>query len=92
MSYKRKFYFYQCYNCGQWYYSEKVIKVKKCSTCNYSFKFQQSIKFTNSCFPYEAIEITKKLKKPEAGGSQVKLANVKDFPIKNGFFKNTQNI
>ena len=92
MSYKRKFFFYQCYNCGQWYYSEKVIKTKKCLICNHSFQFQKSLKFSKFCLTSEAIETIKNLKKTEELESQIKLANNKEFLIKNGSFKNSQNI
>ncbi|HEY0089845.1 MAG TPA: DUF1922 domain-containing protein [Candidatus Lokiarchaeia archaeon] len=86
MSYKRNFFFYQCYNCGQWYYSEKVIKVKKCVRCNRLFQFQKSPKFSKCCLTSEAIEIIKNLKKAEERESQIKLENIKEFTIKNGSF------
>ena len=89
MSYKRNFFFFQFYNCGQWYYSEKVIKTKKCLTCNHSFKFQKSIKFTKFCLTYEAIEIIKKLKNTKENESQIKFGNINDFLFKKSSFKNS---
>jgi len=59
---KRKFYFFRCYNCGQWYYTNKTIKTKKCWRCNHSFTFKNSTKFSKICSIKDAIEVIKKLK------------------------------
>lgn len=58
-----KFYFYRCYNCNAWYYTNRIIKTKKCWQCNKSFTFQKSTKFTKNCSLNEAIAIIKELKK-----------------------------
>lgn len=61
----KKFYFFRCYHCGEWYYSSKRIKQKKCWKCNKSFKFKNSSKFSKECTTREAIEIIKALKEKE---------------------------
>lgn len=57
-----KHYFYQCTSCGEWYYTNRIIKSKKCWKCNHSFLFKNSTKFTQNCSIKEAIAIVKKLK------------------------------
>ncbi|MHA1436490.1 MAG: hypothetical protein ACTSPD_02840 [Promethearchaeota archaeon] len=57
-----KYYFFRCYHCGEWFYSNKVIKIKKCWKCNRSFQFQKSTKFSRQCTLKEAIALLKKLK------------------------------
>lgn len=58
-----KYFFFRCYHCGEWYYSNKIIKKKKCWKCNRSFQFKNSTKFSKKCNSKEAIEIIKQLKK-----------------------------
>lgn len=58
----QKFYFFRCIFCGTWYYTNKIIKTKKCWRCNRTFKFSNSDKFTKSCSINGAITIIKKLK------------------------------
>ncbi|TFG15744.1 MAG: DUF1922 domain-containing protein [Promethearchaeota archaeon] len=62
MPYSQKFYFFRCYHCGAWHYSNKRIKIKKCWRCNRSFQFKNSAKFSQSCEYSKAIMIIKKLK------------------------------
>jgi hypothetical protein len=57
-----KYYFFSCYNCGEWFYSNRVIKIKKCHKCNRSFQFSKSIKFSKSCTIEVAIATLKQLK------------------------------
>jgi len=45
----RKIYFFRCYHCGEWYYSNRIIKTKKCWKCNRSFVFKNSTKFSKFC-------------------------------------------
>ena len=56
------FFFYRCYHCGEWFYSNKIIKTKKCWKCNQSFQFKNSTKFSKKCSQSEAIAIIKYLK------------------------------
>ncbi|MCK4380672.1 MAG: DUF1922 domain-containing protein [Candidatus Lokiarchaeota archaeon] len=58
----KKYHFFKCYNCGEWYYSNRIIKSKKCWKCNHSFSFKNSTKFTKICSIRDAISIVKKLK------------------------------
>ncbi len=60
--YIRTYYFFRCIWCGQWYYSYKIIKRKKCVKCNRSFQFQKSTKFSRQCSMNGAIAIIKRLK------------------------------
>ncbi|MFW9999024.1 MAG: DUF1922 domain-containing protein [Candidatus Hodarchaeota archaeon] len=62
MFHEQKFFFFRCYNCGEWYYTNRVIKSKKCWKCNHSFSFKNSMKFTKVCSIKGAISIVKKLK------------------------------
>ena len=62
MPYSQKFYFFRCYHCGAWHYSNKRIKSKKCCKCNRSFQFQNSTKFSKNCVYKTAIAIMKQLK------------------------------
>ncbi|MFO8017225.1 MAG: DUF1922 domain-containing protein [Promethearchaeia archaeon] len=59
----KKFYFYRCSHCGNWHYSDKRIKVKKCLSCHRSFTFEHAKKFSKECTTYEAISVMKELKK-----------------------------
>jgi len=61
----KKFYFFRCYHCGEWYYSSKRIKIKKCWKCNKSFKFKNANKFSKECSTREAVEIIKLLKEKD---------------------------
>jgi len=58
----QKFYFFRCYHCGEWYYSNKMIKTKKCWKCNRSFQFKNSFKFVRTVALKDAIRIIKKIK------------------------------
>ncbi|TFF90536.1 MAG: DUF1922 domain-containing protein [Promethearchaeota archaeon] len=60
---KKRYYFFTCVHCGTWYYSWKRIKSKKCWSCNRTFKFEDSKKFSRICSSREAIAIAKELKK-----------------------------
>jgi transcription elongation factor Elf1 len=62
MPYLQKFYFFRCYHCGAWHYSNKKIKTKKCLKCNRSFQFKNSAKFSKNCLYSTAIKIIKELK------------------------------
>ncbi|MFW9826980.1 MAG: DUF1922 domain-containing protein [Candidatus Thorarchaeota archaeon] len=58
----KKFFFFKCYNCGEWYYTKTIINTKKCWKCNHTFTFRNSTKFTKICTIQDAISIIKKLK------------------------------
>ncbi len=60
--YNQKFYFFRCYHCGEWFYSTRIIKTKKCWKCNRSFLIKKSLKFTKNCSTKIAITIIKELK------------------------------
>lgn len=60
--YNQKFYFFRCYHCGEWFYSTRKIKTKKCWKCNRSFLIKDSLKFTKNCSTKIAITIIKELK------------------------------
>jgi hypothetical protein len=62
MSYTQTFYFFRCYHCGEWFYSNKIIKTKKCWKCDRSFQFKNSRKFTKTVTLQDAIKIIKNLK------------------------------
>ncbi|MFX1337220.1 MAG: hypothetical protein ACFFDK_01280 [Promethearchaeota archaeon] len=62
MSSVKNYYFFRCYQCGEWYYSSKIIKTKKCWKCHHSFQFQKSTKFSKKCSMEVAIAILKELK------------------------------
>ncbi len=62
MSNPQKFYFFRCYHCGGWTYSNKIIKTKKCWKCNRSFQFKNSFKVTRTVVLKDAIRIIKDLK------------------------------
>ncbi|MCK4780686.1 MAG: DUF1922 domain-containing protein [Promethearchaeota archaeon] len=62
MNNNQKYIFYRCTFCGMWYYSNRIIKSKKCWKCNHSFLFKNSTKFTKMCSIKDAISIIKKLK------------------------------
>jgi len=59
----KNYYFFRCSFCGAWYYSNKILKKKKCWKCNRTFQFQHSIKFSKKCSMSIAIAILKELKK-----------------------------
>ena len=59
----KNYYFFRCSFCGAWYYSNKILKKKKCWKCNRTFQFQNSIKFSKKCSIRIAIAILKELKK-----------------------------
>ena len=73
----RTYYFFRCYKCGQWYYSPKIIKIKKCVKCQRSFQFQKSTKFSKQCSMNTAIAVIKKLKISE------KKETLSEYLIKN---------
>jgi len=58
----QKFYFFRCYHCGEWFYSNKILKTKKCWKCNRSFQFKNSNKFSKMVTLQGAIKIIKDLK------------------------------
>ena len=58
----QKFYFFRCYHCGEWFYSNKIIKTKKCWKCNRSFQFKNSFKIVRMVTLNDAIKIIKKIK------------------------------
>ncbi len=58
----QKFYFFRCYHCGEWFYSNKIIKTKKCWKCNRSFQFKNSFKFIRTVTLKDAIRIIKNVK------------------------------
>ena len=58
----QKFYFFRCYHCGEWFYSNKIIKTKKCWKCNRSFQFKNSFKFIRTVTIQDAIRIIKEIK------------------------------
>ncbi len=76
MPYLQKIYFFRCYHCGEWYYSNKIIKVKKCWKCAKSFQFKNSTKFTKTCTLQEAINLIKKLKENVEDASLTKYLKV----------------
>ncbi|MHA1148115.1 MAG: DUF1922 domain-containing protein [Promethearchaeota archaeon] len=61
-----RYYFFRCYHCGNWFYTKKIIKTKKCIRCNRSFTFKNSMKFSKICSGYKAIRMLQELKKREA--------------------------
>ncbi|MHA2288758.1 MAG: DUF1922 domain-containing protein [Promethearchaeota archaeon] len=62
MPYAQKFYFFRCYHCGEWTYTKKIIKAKKCLKCDRSFQFKNSSKFSRTVTHQGAIKIIKDLK------------------------------
>ena len=46
-----------------WYYTNRLIKTKKCLKCNRSFQVQKSYKFSKKCTIEESIAMLKELKK-----------------------------
>ena len=58
----REYYFFRCTFCGMWYYTNKIIKTKKCLKCNHSFQFRKSTKFSKKCSIESAIVILKEFK------------------------------
>lgn len=76
MPYAQKFYFFRCYHCGEWTYSNKVIKTKKCVKCNRSFQFKNSSKFSKTVTHQSAIKIIKDLKMKGETESLLKFLNM----------------
>jgi len=62
MPYVQKYYFFRCYHCGEWFYTNRRIKSKKCWKCNHSFQFINSKKFVKTCTTQNAIKLIKDLK------------------------------
>ncbi|MFX0103959.1 MAG: DUF1922 domain-containing protein [Candidatus Hodarchaeota archaeon] len=62
MKNEQKYFFFRCVNCGEWYYTNRIIKSKKCWKCNHSFNFKNSTKFSKICSVKDAIIIIKDLK------------------------------
>ncbi|MBY9002486.1 MAG: DUF1922 domain-containing protein [Candidatus Lokiarchaeota archaeon] len=58
----QKYFFFRCYHCGEWYYTNKIIKTKKCVRCNRTFQFKNATKTSRICSIKEAILIVKQLK------------------------------
>ena len=74
MHYIQSYYFYRCYHCGEWYYSNKIIKIKKCviDRCNRTFQFKNSTKFQKKCSQRDAIAIIKQLKEKDTDKTLIK--------------------
>ena len=72
----RKFYFFRCYHCGEWFYSNKILKTKKCWKCNRSFQFKNSTKFSKTVTLQGAIIIIKNLKMKGETESLFKFLNM----------------
>ncbi|MEJ2250336.1 MAG: DUF1922 domain-containing protein [Candidatus Lokiarchaeota archaeon] len=76
---RKKFYFFNCIQCGAWYYTWKKIKTKKCWNCGKSFKFKDAKKFSKLCTTKEAIALSKELKKK--GGNQLNSENLHFYSL-----------
>ena len=76
MPYAQKFYFFRCYHCGEWTYTNKIITTKKCLKCNRSFKFKNSSKFSKTVTHQGAIKIIKDLKLKKGKESLQKFLDV----------------
>ncbi|MBY8987419.1 MAG: DUF1922 domain-containing protein [Candidatus Lokiarchaeota archaeon] len=72
----QKFFFFRCYHCGEWSYSNKIIKTKKCWKCNRSFQFKNSTKFSKTVTLQGAIKIIKDLKMKGETESLFKFLNM----------------
>ena len=72
----QKFYFFRCYHCGEWFYSNKLLKTKKCWKCNRSFQFKNSTKFSKTVTLQGAIKIIKDLKMKGETESLLKFLNM----------------
>ncbi|MGV9198644.1 MAG: hypothetical protein ACOC4M_07370 [Promethearchaeia archaeon] len=59
------FWFYQCYHCGMWHYSDQRVKRKTCTRCHRSFTFENAHKIHCQCTTKQAVVIIKQLKKQE---------------------------
>ena len=70
------FYFFRCYHCGEWFYSNKILKTKKCWKCNRSFQFKNSTKFSKSLTLQGAVKIIKRLKMEGKTESFFKILNM----------------
>ncbi|MFX1571216.1 MAG: DUF1922 domain-containing protein [Promethearchaeota archaeon] len=62
MSIGQNYFFFRCSHCGEWYYTNRKIKVKKCWKCNHSFLFKNASKFSKVCSMNGAITVIKQLK------------------------------
>ncbi len=62
MVYRTRYFFFRCINCGEWYYTTKIIKRKKCVKCHKSFSFEKASKFFQKCSTKEAILLIQHLK------------------------------
>ena len=71
----QKFYFFRCYHCSEWFYSNKILKTKKCWKCNRSFQFKNSTKFSRTVTLQGAIKIIKDLKMKREKESLLKYLN-----------------
>lgn len=83
----QKFCFFRCYHCGTWYYSNRVIKVKKCLKCHHTFQFRKTSKFYKKGSMSDAIAIIKELKKRSEAENLTKYINLKNdlvtkYPLK----------
>ncbi|MHA1671005.1 MAG: DUF1922 domain-containing protein [Promethearchaeota archaeon] len=58
----QQYFFFRCYHCGEWYYTKRRIKTKKCVRCNRTFQFKISTKISHECSIKEAVLIVKQLK------------------------------
>ena len=84
MPYKQRFFFFNCYFCGEIYYSRKILKRKKCLTCKKTFAFAKSIKFKLILTYPQAIYLLKFLK--------YKRKEKKDFDFKKIMLNLKQNL
>ncbi|TFG08822.1 MAG: DUF1922 domain-containing protein [Promethearchaeota archaeon] len=82
MHFKQKYFFFRCYHCGEWFYTKKIIKTKKCWKCNRTFLFRKSTKFSKKCSMRGAIAILKELKKRRKDEDLSEYMNVYDHLIK----------
>ena len=62
MVYLTKYFFYRCVNCGEWFYTFRIIKRKKCFKCQKSFSFKKASNFIQKCSRREAILLIQHLK------------------------------
>lgn len=62
MSFKRTHYFWQCYHCSAWTYSDRRIKRRKCLKCGRFITFDKVKKTELNINPTEAPTILKYLK------------------------------
>lgn len=74
----QKYYFFRCYHCGEWFYSNKILKTKKCWKCNRSFQFKNSTKFSKRITLQGAVKIIKRLKIEGKAESFFKILNMRN--------------